>query len=210
MLLLKCKKLFLWEFKCYRCDLNCCLTQTYTLIVNVFKNRVNICKIFCVSAPHQTSAVLSLSSAAVDAPSSPWEPSLHVYWTRICSSCLRTEPGTPARSHPLLHERLPQLRLDRPRRAAAGVLPGRRGPSARCRGGERPGWEPQSVSKDGDQAPEKDVMFHRPCRWPSILSWPGSPAGPPCFHSFRVPGNRHKTPFRGQLISLQVLFMSII
>lgn len=52
---------------------------------------------------------------------------------------------------------MPQLRVDRTRRAAAGVLPRRRGQGANRHRGERPGREPQDVPKDGDQTPEKDV-----------------------------------------------------
>lgn len=50
-----------------------------------------------------------------------------------------------------------QLRVDRTRRAAAGVLPRRRGQGANRHRGERLRRESQDVPEDGNQALEKDV-----------------------------------------------------
>lgn len=65
--------------------------------------------------------------------------------------------GPAARSHPLLHERLPQLRVDRTRGAAAGVLPRRGWSCSSCYWRERPGREPEDLLKDGDQPLKTDV-----------------------------------------------------
>lgn len=84
---------------------------------------------------------------------------LRVPWTRSQPGYLSlvSGPGSTSHTHPLLHERLSQLCVDRTRRAAAGVLPWWRWAGTRRYWGEHPGREPQDLPEDGDQTPEKDM-----------------------------------------------------